>query len=221
MDMPHRERFYLAVDVHRPGAHLRLELAEGLVQLVELVVHEEAMPLVKSRGKDTAAPSPRLPLKNLYFQIFRRGPRATLGHDKTAVGWIELLRALRMDARLLERFPAPEAERMKGETPRPIVNSGWWRFDTFHAVPRRRIELDVLLPLVDSDAVLAPTRDCLQRAGFLDADARIVGDSTTIGLRARGQLLIVRLVRLEDPGELVEARWPGLSFLDLEEGADA
>lgn len=159
---------------------------------IELLLSFDATTLPREKG------SGQLPRKNVYWMM-RRG-MAGLTHTKLAKGFITAVHgeALRLGwdpavVRVVKRRRVVEGT--------PPIRGGWWVLSVLQRTPTRNLSLDVLAPLLDSDACLSPVKDALALAGVIDNDARIVRDVTAAVL---GELALwVRLVRVDWPGDLL------------------
>lgn len=180
---------------------MNAELVVGAVVQIDIGAH--ALP----EGKLHAV----LPTKNKYFKVGTRGrgpkSRAMLFRSPEAMEFVDRLVAV-LTAMGFELPP-----RVAGELRGPaVIRSGWWTLDLLAFAPRKRADLDVLAPDLDSEACLSPVKDALQYAGFIDDDGRIVKDTPIAVYRAHDPGLRIRLTRVADPSAVVRACWPGVDY---------
>lgn len=175
---------------------------------IELVFDECHLPLSRvGKGQGRV-----LPRKNVYFRVDQRSGTPYVTPE--AREFRRSMRARAIAAGVLE--------------PRslvPAVSFGWWRLDLLVFAGRKRLDRDVLLPFVDSEACLSPVKDAMVKctakerggpelAAVLDDDARIIADSTAVAYREGRPGLIVRLTRVRDPQAVLRERWPGVRFIE-------
>jgi hypothetical protein len=118
----------------------------------------------------TGKRSPQLPRKNDYFR-----PISGKGKGRA--------RIIITDAAKAQRIAMIGACNRLGlvcSKARPLITFGLWHLELVVVAGRKRGELVAgqVVPLIDSDACLAPVKDALSHAGVIDDDWRIDSDRT-------------------------------------------
>jgi len=170
---------------------------------VEISIESSALP----EGKRYAV----LPTKNKYFKVGTRGrgdkARAAMFRSNDAMEFIDCLVGV-LTASGYDLPPCVDGK-LRGPA---VVRTGWWTLDLLAYAPRKRADLDVLAPDLDSEACLSPVKDALQYAGFIDDDGRIVRDTAIAVYRAGNPGLRIRLTRVGDPSQVVQELWPDVDY---------
>lgn len=145
--------------------------------------------------------APRLPTKNQYWRLVKRG-HASMVHSQVAVAFWTAL------AKHVARHLALRTEEVeKGghkytALASPLLRTGWLalRIRTYAKGQTDRLG-DVMVPNLDCDAVVSPLMDALTRARIIDDDARIQRVESKVFYDPDGPRLEFELCPLSDPRE--------------------